>query len=96
MIEKLDILAGKLGCTRGEFVRYLIDSAVSKPGLADELNELESEKTTSDKIYYVNFDKSIHLSAIRLTAPSACASLPSCKDKQKSLLDGVREFIAPG
>ena len=44
MIAKLDLLAGKLGCTRGEFVRYLIDSAVSKPGLTDELLKLEEEK----------------------------------------------------
>ena len=44
MVEKLDSLASKLGCTRGEFLRYLIDSAVSKPGLAEELVQLEAEK----------------------------------------------------
>jgi predicted DNA-binding protein len=44
MVEKLDNLAGKLSCTRGEFIRYLIEAAISKPGLAEELLKLEEEK----------------------------------------------------
>ena len=43
-VKKLDSLAAKMEFTRSEFVRYLIESAVSKPGLAEELMQLESEK----------------------------------------------------
>jgi len=49
-MAKFDMLAGKLSCTRGEFIRYLIDAAVTKPGLAEELVKLEEGKRTSDKI----------------------------------------------
>jgi len=44
MITKLDVLAGKLGCTRGEFVRYLVGCPVSSPGLAEDLAKLERKK----------------------------------------------------
>ena len=43
-VKKLEAPAGKLSCTRGEFIRYLVESAISKPGLADELLELEKQK----------------------------------------------------
>jgi hypothetical protein len=44
VVQKLDVLAGKLSCTRGEFVRYLIGAAVGNPDVADDLLAAEKEK----------------------------------------------------
>ena len=55
MIAKLEGLATELSCTRSELVRYLIDAAVSKPGLAKDLLELEAEKKKR-LIRYRKFD----------------------------------------
>jgi len=42
--KKLEALAGKLSCTRGEFIRYLVESAISKPGWLMSFWSLRSKR----------------------------------------------------